>query len=143
LLAALAACSEGEDARRAELASLVALAAPHQGIVSRFDRWAHRVASAEAVWANRDALEETAFTPVRHEPGVVSAWIRRGTHEPLAFPRATALPELALRRVRVEGLGDVEVGRGTIVRGEESIEVVIIAMERDGLRTTIAIEPER
>jgi hypothetical protein len=118
----------------------VALVEPHAEIVSRFDRWAHRVASAEAVWANRDALEETAFTPVRHEPGIVGAWIRRGTSEPLAFPRAAALPEAALRRVRVASLGDVEVGEGTMVRREETLRVVVIALERGGLRTIVAIE---
>ncbi len=142
MLAGLAACGRGDDARTAELAQRVALAAPHEEIVSRFDRWAHRVASAEAVWANRDALEETAFTPVRHEPGILGAWIRRGDGDPLAFPRGAALPVATLRSVRVDGLGDVEVGRGTMMRRDETRAVVVIAIERDGLRTVIAIEEE-
>lgn len=111
-------------------------------MVSRFDRWAHRVASAEAIWANRDALEETAFTTVRHEPGVIGAWIQRGTRPPLAYPRGTALPEATLARVHVDGLGEVEVGRGTMVRRDETEAVVVIAIEREGLRTILAIEGE-
>ncbi len=110
--------------------------------MSRFDRWAHRVASAEAAWANRDALEETAFTPVRHEPGVVGAWIQRGAHVPLAFPRGAALPVAVLSSLRSPGLGDVEVGRGTMVRRAQTLAVTVIAIERDGLRTTVAIEEE-
>jgi hypothetical protein len=139
-LAVLVSCGGREDDGRAEREALVALVSPHRDVLARFDRWAHRVASAEAVWSNREALEETAFTPVRHAPGIVGAWIQRGAHPPLAFPHDAPIPEGEARRVTVPGLGEVEVTRATMVRRRETLSVLLVSAEREGLRTTAAID---
>ena len=119
---------------------LVSRIEPHAEVISRFDRWARRVASAEAGWANREALTETAFSTVRPERVVLAAWVRRRTGAPLAFPPDAPYPEDTLSPVRVEGLGEVAAAAASIPRGTARRHVVLVAIERDGLTTLVALD---
>jgi len=107
--------------------------------VTRFDRWAHRVASASGAWRSRSALEETAFSQVRADPAVLAAWIERSGEPPLAYPAETPLPTVLLRTLQLAELGRCEVATTPIERRGARIEALLVALDHDGLRTTLAL----
>jgi hypothetical protein len=135
---ALAACderAEGAESPGALSASIV----PHVDRIARFDRWAHRVASASGAWRSRSALEETAFSQVRSDPTILGAWIERPGQPPLAYPPETQLPTTTPRTVQVPPLGACEVASAELLRSDTSVPVLLVALEHDGLRTTLAL----
>lgn len=107
----LAGC--GDD--RPATSEAVAVARARAADVGAFERWAARIAASDTSFADRAALEEAAFAPVRGDDHVAGAWIERRGPDPhlLAHPRRARVPDdLAWRRVRAEGLlGEAEVAR--------------------------------
>lgn len=120
-------------------AALSALVAPHVDRVARFDRWAHRVASASGAWRSRSALEETAFSPLRGDAEVRAAWIERPGETVLAYPAGMAPPPAHGRTVQHPALGACDVSLARIERPDGPADVLVIALEHDGLRTTLAV----
>jgi hypothetical protein len=118
---------------------LSARIAPEIDRITRFDRWAHRVASASGAWRTRSALEETAFSQVRTDPDVRGAWIVRGDERPLAYPPESAMPDVALRAVQVPALGPCEAALATIAHDDSPVPVLVVALDHDGLRTVLAL----
>ncbi len=114
---------------------------PHAERITRFDRWAHRVGSAGGAWRSRSALEETVFSQVRSDPAIVAAWVEREGEPALSLPADRALPDAAMRAIRVPALGPCEAATARIVpgRGTDEVDVVLVALEHDGLRTTLAL----
>jgi hypothetical protein len=106
----LSAC--GGD--RVDTAEAVALARAHEEDIESFAPWARRVAASETTFSSREALEEAALAPVRRRDDVEGAWIERRGPDPAIYahpPRALIPGDLGWRRVRVEGMGEVDVAR--------------------------------
>ncbi len=143
ILAAFAwmACASCADpaAEPASAAALSALVLPHVERIARFDRWAHRVASASGAWRSRSALEETAFSQVRGDDEVLAAWIEHPGEPVLAHPPGMALPDASLRALQVGALGHCEVARARIELDGAPTEVLFVVVEHDGLRTMLAL----
>ena len=139
-LAALTACDGGPSGAERSSA-LGALVAPHAERLTRFDRWAHRVASAGGAWRSRSALEETVFSQVRGDASVVGAWVEREGEPALALPAERAMPEAEMRAIRLPTLGPCEAGTARLVRGRgpEEVDVVLVTLDHDDLRTTLAL----
>lgn len=137
-MASLASCADrASDAESA--ASLSALVTPHVDRIARFDRWAHRVASASGAWRTRSALEETTFSQVRTDPAVLAAWIERTGEAPLSYPAERALPDAPLRAVQLPPLGAIRAATGTVDHAGTPTSAVIVVLDHDGLRTTLAL----
>lgn len=110
LSSSVAGCGDG----RPGTSQAVEIAQARAEDVGSFERWAARIAASDTSFADRAALEEAAFAPVRGDDHVAGAWIERRGPDPhlLAHPRRARVPEdLAWRRVRAEGLGEAEVAQ--------------------------------
>lgn len=108
MLAIGSACAD----ERPETAHAVEIARAHAEDVGAFERWASRIAASDTSFPDRASLEEAAFSQVRREDRIAAAWIERRGPDPhlLSHPRAARVPdELAWRRVRAEGVPEVEI----------------------------------
>jgi hypothetical protein len=99
------------------------------------------VASASGAWRSRSALEETAFSQVRSDHAVLAAWIERPGEAPLAHPPETAMPMATARTIQVPPLGACEVARVSIERRGMAVDALLVSLDHDGLRTTLALVP--
>jgi len=140
ILAGIASCADPASTAQSP-AALSALIAPHVERIAHFDRWAHRVASASGAWRSRSALEETAFSQIRTDPAVLAAWIERDGEAPLAYPAETPLPTAALRTIHVAPLGPCALATTSIERRGATTPAIVVALDHDGLRTTLALSP--
>lgn len=97
------------------------------------------MASASGAWRSPSALDETAFSQVRTDPVVLAAWIERPGEEPLSFPPELAVPVAPLRTIQLAPLGPCSVALTTIDHAGTRAEVVLVALDHDGLRTMLAL----
>ena len=79
----IAGCEEDSGGELGSAAASARLA-PYREAFASWDRWARRVAAADAVPRAPEALRETLFAPVRRDRDLVAAWVTRADEPAVA-----------------------------------------------------------
>lgn len=108
LLVLACAC---HDRRPLDAENAQAMFAPHAAGFARFARWAGRALTAKDAFADRAALEEAVFDPVRGDPAVAGAWVLGDGKPALAFGSPASPPSGRWTTLRRTTLGEVQVAR--------------------------------
>ena len=119
LAGCLAGCGGGADDGAAAARERIE---PYLDRFVEFDRWSRRFEIAGAAIRSREALEETAFAPIRRDPRIAAAVIEREGPDPmeLRYPGgAPDLPSEGFVVVRHERLNSVFVLERAIEVSEE------------------------